>query len=167
MSDSVDSMRAAADQQEAGYASFVQRTGPLLRRALVARYGVETGVEATDEALLLAWRDWARLAEMDNPVGYLYRAGQSAARPSMRWRSRTVPLDFPAEPADPQSPDNIDLFDALSRLNTNQRVAVVLVKSHGHTYAEAAQALGISEAAVGNHVRRGLRALRTQLGEDQ
>lgn len=166
MSDSVDSM-LVAEHEEAGYTSFVEHSGPLLRRALVARYGVEVGVEATNEALLLAWREWTHVAGMDNPVGYLYRVGQSAARPSMRWRSRTVPLDFPTEPANSQSPDNIDLFDALGRLNANQRVAVVLVKSHGHTYAEAAEALGISEAAVGNHVRRGLRALRTQLGEDQ
>lgn len=166
MSDSVDSVVVAADE-EADYALFVRDSGQLLRRALVARYGVDVGVEATNDALLVAWREWADVSQMDNPVGYLYRAGQSAARPSMRWRSRTAPLDFPAEPAGPQPPDSIDLFDALRRLNASQRVAVVLVKSHGHTYAEVAEALGISEAAVGNHVRRGLRALRTQLGEDQ
>lgn len=164
MSDSVDSALLAADE-EADYASFVQQRGPLLRRALVARYGVEVGVDATNEALARAWREWAEVARMDNPVGYLFRVGQSAARPSVRWRSRTAPLDFPDEPAEHQMADHVDLFAALNRLTTNQRVAVVLVKSHGHTYAEAAEALGITEAAVGNHVRRGLRALRKQLGE--
>lgn len=164
MSDSVDSVVVDADE-DARYASFVRHRGALLRRALVARYGVEVGVEATNDALLVAWREWADVAGMDNPVGYLFRAGQSAARPTVRWRNRTVPLDFPDEPAEHRMADHVDLFDALSRLNPSQRVAVVLVKSHGHTYAEAAEALGVSEAAVGNHVRRGLRALRRQLGE--
>ncbi len=164
MSDSVDSILVAADE-EAAYTSFVERSGPLLRRALVARYGVEVGVEATNEAFLLAWRDWSRIAGMDNPVGYLFRAGQSAARPSLRWSSRTVPSDFPEEAVEHHADDRMDLFTALCKLDAKQRVAVVLVKSHGHSYAEAAEALCVSEAAVGNYVRRGLRILRKHLGE--
>lgn len=164
MSDSVDSTLVAG-HEEPGYTSFVEHSGPLLRRALVARYGVEVGVEATNEALLVAWREWTRVAGMDNPVGYLFRAGQSAARPSVRWSRRTVRSGFPDEPVEHHAEDRMDLFAALSKLDAKQRVAVVLVKSHGHTYAEAAKALRVSEAAVGNYVRRGLSALRRHLGE--
>lgn len=147
------------------FASFVRERGPLLRRALVARYGVDIGLDATDEALLKAWRNWSQVSEMTNPVGYLFRVGQSAARPHLRWRSRKASLNFPPEGLHDNTKDRTDLFDALRRLNNDQRVAVILVKAHGHTYAEAAEALGVTKAALGNYLRRGLQALRDQLGE--
>lgn len=165
MTDSIGCVLVRRDAEDA-YTSFVRVHGPLLRRALVARYGVEVGRDAAADALLRAWEDWSKVSAMANPVGYLYRVGQSAARPSVRWRLRTRPLDFPREVAGEDGSVHTDLFDALGRLPTRQRVAVILVKSHGHTYAEAAEALGVSEAAVGNHVRRGIKSLRRHLGED-
>lgn len=57
-----------------------------------------------------------------------------------------------------------ELFEALSRLKDAQRVAVVLVHCYAHSYREVADLLGIGEAAVTNHVHRGLRRLRSLLG---
>jgi DNA-directed RNA polymerase specialized sigma24 family protein len=43
-------------------------------------------------------------------------------------------------------------------------VAVVLVHCFGYRYREVAELLGVSEAAVTNHVHRGLARLRSMLG---
>src|ERR1700755_2408276 len=71
------------------FEAFTQRCGPDLRRVLVARYGVEVGVEAAADALAYAWERWDRVGAMANPTGYLVRVGQSAAR---RYRRRPVVL---------------------------------------------------------------------------
>jgi DNA-directed RNA polymerase specialized sigma24 family protein len=142
------------------FEAFVVNRAPDLRRALTARYGVEVGAEVTADVLALAWERWAAIAVMANPVGYLFRAGQSAAR---RYRHRPIqltvlPLHEPPE-FDPR------LLRTLARLSDRQRVAVVLVCIYDWTYPATAQVLGISESAVRTHVRRGLTALRRELGE--
>lgn len=148
--------RATAEQFEA----FVAHRGPDLRRALTARYGVEVGAEVTADVLALAWERWSAIAVMANPVGYLFRAGQSAAR---RYRHRPIQLMV----APLQEPPEFDprLARMLERLSDRQRVAVVLVCIYDWTYPTTAGVLGISESAVRTHVRRGLAALRGELGE--
>jgi RNA polymerase sigma-70 factor (ECF subfamily) len=141
---------------------FVSTEGARLRRAVIARFGVDVGGEITADALAHAWAHWDELRAMANPTGYLYRVAQSAARRHVRWSQRRV--SFPRERG--IAPDQPDLFDALARLSDAQRVAVVLVHAHGYSYAETAEVLGVSVAAVTNHVHRGLRRLRSLLEED-
>src|SRR5438876_10648131 len=78
--------------------TFARRCGPDVRRVLVARYGLEVGVEATADALAYAWERWERVAAMDNPTGYLVRVGQSAAR---RYRRRPVVMPDRTAHAEP------------------------------------------------------------------
>ena len=42
-------------------------------------------------------------------------------------------------------------------------MAVLLVHGYGFSYREVAEVLDVSEAAVTNHVHRGLRKLRSRL----
>jgi DNA-directed RNA polymerase specialized sigma24 family protein len=143
------------------FEEFVRTIGERVRRALVAFYGVEIGTEAAAEAMRVAWERWPDVSSMDNPGGYLFRVGQSQARPNVRWaRHRTT---FPSTATAATQPDYtelIDLFAALTRLRPIQRAALVLVRCHGLTYGEAATVLGINESAVTNHVHRGTRRLR-------
>ena len=44
--------------------------------------------EAAADAMAYAWRHWDTLASMANPVGYLYRVGQTSIRTQTRWRRR-------------------------------------------------------------------------------
>ncbi len=102
---------------------------------------------------------------MSNPAGYLYRVGQSAAKVYTRWRRR--PPFIAGEPVhDAEVRFDAELFDALAHLNVNQRVAVLMVHGYGASYADVAELLNISVAAVTNHVHRGLNRLRNQLRED-
>lgn len=158
-----DTTEATADTtyDVLGYERFVSERRRELERALVARYGVEIGLDAAAEALAYAWEDWTRVSAMDRPVGYLYRVGQSHARRRHRWR-RTVAL-----PAETRPPDDATtrLEDALLQLKDDQRVAVILVHSHGYSYEEAADLLGIKVSTIRNHLHRGLTRLRRLLEE--
>jgi DNA-directed RNA polymerase specialized sigma24 family protein len=55
----------------------------------------------------------------------------------------------------------------LGGLNHEQRVSVLLVHGYGYSYGDVAEVLGVSVAAVTNHVHRGLVALRKELGGRQ
>lgn len=140
---------------------FLDSTRPRLERALVARYGVDDGVEAADETVAYAVEHWPRISSMANPAGYLFRVGQSyGSRLHSRWRRSDLLVDQSATMDGDVDPD---LQMALMKLKPDERVAVVLVHSHGHSYAEVAEVLGVPVTTVANHLNRGLARLRTLL----
>lgn len=142
-------------------AALLEHVGPMVRRALLARYGAEAGGEAAAEAIAWGWEHGELLQQIANPAGYLYRVGQSAAK---RARRRTTRASFPVEPVwqdAPQLPG--DVFDALCKLRTDQRVAVLMVHGYGFSYAETAGVMGVTEDSVRNHVHRAMRRLRADL----
>lgn len=134
-----------------------------LQRALVVRFGIDVGTEAHADAMAYAVEHADRLAAMGNPVGYLYRVGQTSAQRMHRWR-RTFPLT--AEPVVTHGAFVPELQPALEALRHGHRVAVVLVHGYSFSYAEVADVLGVPESTVRNYVRRGLVALRRAIGEE-
>ncbi|MEL6984765.1 MAG: hypothetical protein AAFO29_20220, partial [Actinomycetota bacterium] len=68
----------------ADYVAFFDAGERQLRLALTGAFGVEVGRDAAAEALTWAWQNWDRVQGMDNPMGYLYRVGRSAALRSVR-----------------------------------------------------------------------------------
>lgn len=140
---------------------LVSSLAPRVRRALVARYGVDVGADAAAEAVAWGVEHPDRLAAMANPAGYLYRVGQSAAR--RLHRANRGRVSFPREQAVDASDLSGDVFAELARLRHEQRVAVLLVHGYRFTYREVAELLDTTEAAVTNHVHRGLAKLRHRL----
>ena len=134
-----------------------------VRRALVAAYGLEVGTEAASDATAWAWEHRQELSAMKNPAGYVFRVGQSASR-----RYRRPAVRFPPAPPDREGDDEVDprLPAALATLSPRQRGAVLLVHAHGYDLATAAQVLGCSVSSLRNHTARGLRHLRSQLGDE-
>lgn len=101
------------------------------------------------------------MAAMENPVGYLYRVGQTSVRSNVRRRRRAVlPVE---EPGYAMPEPNPGLQVALAHLTDDQRVAVLLVHAHGYSYAEAASLLDISVSTLRNHIHRGMNRLRKHL----
>lgn len=147
------------------FEQFAATVGVRVRRALVATYGLDIGTEAAADAMALAWERWSSIEAMDNPAGYLYRVGQTKARPHLRWRHRGGVFALPAADA-AIAEDVLDAFDALRNLKPAERAAVLLTKSYGFSYREVAELLGVSVDAVTNHVHRGLRRLRERLGHE-
>ena len=145
----------AGDESE-GFEEFVRAVEPRLRRALIGCRGVDVAQEAVAEALAYAWEHWTEVRTLDNPAGYLFRVGQSRSRRHGKPRLPSPEtLRIPeVEPA---------LIPALLALPDRQRSAVWLVHACGWTYAEVAEALGVSPSAVGTHVSRALERLRRNL----
>ena len=114
------------------------------------------------DALSWAWENWDRLAPMANPVGYLFRVGQTAARrqlavrPTVGWRAELC-VDLPEVTP--------ELIPALGRLSEQQRAAVVLVSAYGVPQREAAEVLNISISTLREHLARGMQRLRAELEE--
>ncbi len=140
--------------------AFVARHEPRLRRALVAAFGPDHGPDASASALAWAWENWERMRDMDNAVGYLYRVGQSSQR------AKRLPVVFPEPPSEAPRVEP-GLLPSLAGLTHHQRVAVVLVYAYGYQLAEAAEVLEVLEVSVStlrNHLQRGLKQLRQDLG---
>jgi DNA-directed RNA polymerase specialized sigma24 family protein len=149
--------------EPADFEAFVLDTEPPLRRALIAAYGYEDGREAAAEALAFAWEHWARVREMPNAVGYLFRVAQSSAARGRRWRRPAPLLAFPPGTEHQFEPG---LPAALAALSERQRIAVVLVHGFGYTLREVGDLTGTKVTTVQNHLERGLRRLRERLGVD-
>ncbi len=144
------------------FESFAAEHGPRLRAGLVSAYGPDAGLEAAAEALAYGFEHWHRLSEMENPSGYLYRVGQTAAR-----RERRPPPALPA-PEPTATPDfDPGLVPALNDLSELQRTCVLLVHAFGWTRVEAAELLDIDESSVRTHIRRGMKKLHGALEEKQ
>lgn len=160
---------------EGAFAAFLADAEPRLRRALVAAYGPGPGREATADALAWAWEHWERVEGLANPVGYLYRVGQTAARRGRRAQHRWSPVGPPPPGGSPEPVDGRPapgpaapwvepgLPAALDGLSEGQRVAVVLCHGFQWTQREVADLLGVAPTTVQNHVERGLAKLRAAL----
>ena len=113
--------------------------------------------DAVAEALAYGWEHWDDVSSMINPVGYLFRVGQSKTR---RRRRPVLPV-----PENAQLPD-VDpaLADALMRLPVTQRTAVWLAHGCGWPHSEIASVLDVSPSTVSTHVNRALTRLRTEIG---
>jgi DNA-directed RNA polymerase specialized sigma24 family protein len=139
------------------FTAFMAEAEPRLRRALVARHGMQRGRDATLDAMVYAWRHWERVSAMDNPVGYLYRVGSSSVKPS-----KALPLLAPVN--DHREPwIEPGLEASLDMLSGSQRVAVVLRHSFDWTHDEIAELLDVSVRTVRSHLERGMSKLRSGL----
>jgi RNA polymerase sigma-70 factor (ECF subfamily) len=139
------------------YEQFAAEMRPRLIRALIGNWGIDQAADATSCALLYALENWERIRSMENPGGYLYRVAQSSRRPRLEPRLPPPP-DVGLPEIEP------GLIPALMKLPATQRTAVWLVHACDWQYSEVAVAMGTSRSMVGNHVSRGLTALRRSLG---
>lgn len=140
------------------YEDFVADSGPRLRAGLVAAYGPEAGIEAASDALAWGWEHWDRLAAMENPAGYLYRVGQTAAR-----RGRRPQGFMPMPPANTMPDIEPGLAAALEQLTEQQRVVVVLVHGFDWSQAEVAELLDVTPSTVHATLARALAHLKRHL----
>jgi RNA polymerase sigma factor (sigma-70 family) len=140
------------------FSLFVAEVEPTLSRALTGTYGREVGEEATRDALVYAWENWERISQMDNPIGFLFRVGQSKSR-----RYRRKPVALPVVRPDELPHIEPDLPKALEELSERQRASLLLIHVEGLTEREAAKAMGVSRVTVRRHADRALRKLREYL----
>lgn len=143
-----------------GFAEFFVATEPRMRQALVATYGPVDGREATVDALSWAWEHFDRVVEMEHPLGYLFRVGQTAVR---RFGGRLLPVESLVDRFAHLPEISPELLPALGRLPEQQRTVVVLVHAFGWTQADVAALLEVSPSTVHQYLSRAVDRLRSEL----
>ena len=98
---------------------------------------------------------------MDNPVGYLYRVGQSASRACTR--PRPIPFERHQPIAGEVLVIGPELSAAINRLPVQQRTVVMLVHAFGWTQRDVAELLDISRSTVREHLDRAVTRLNHDL----
>ena len=144
------------------FTEFVEDCELRLRQALMASYGPDAGRDAAAEALAYGWEHWERVSVMDNPVGYLYRVGQSKGSKITRRRRPAFPLI--ATGAMPWVEPGLPA--AMGRLPHKQRQVVFLLHAYDWSLSEVAELLGVSKATVQSYSDRAMRRLRRSLKVD-
>jgi DNA-directed RNA polymerase specialized sigma24 family protein len=148
------------DDSDSDFRAFVSEAEPRLRGGLVAGFGIQIGEQATADAIAYGWEHWARVHGMENPIGYLFRVGQTAGQRSLRTPGRGMSMPEPNTPpmVEPALPA------AIATLSDNQRISTLLVHGAGWTLTEVAALLSVRPGTVAKHAERGLDKLRRTLG---
>src|SRR5919201_2938104 len=122
--------------------------------------------DVTQTTFLNAYRAMQRGEQPLKPQNWLIKIAHNAARSRYQRASRRVkevPLEDHIEQLpmpEEDKPDVEAVLEALGRLPLNQRAALVMRELEGRTYAEIADTLGVSVAAVETLIFRARRALR-------
>jgi RNA polymerase sigma-70 factor (ECF subfamily) len=131
---------------------------------------LELAHDATQDALVRAWRDLPGLREPDRFDAWLHRLTVNACLDLLRRRRRRATeiqiedLDL-AGPSDPAAgiADRDALDQALARLDVDARAVVVLHYYLGLPISEVAVALGIPAGTVKSRLNRSLTSMRTEI----
>jgi len=129
--------------------------------------------DATQEALLGAWRDLPSLRDPDRFDAWLTRlvvhAAYVQARTERRWTAR-IRLIVPAQEAAPDPARSIVERDGLDRgfrlLTPEQRAVLVLHHGMGYPLVEIADLLGIPAGTARSRLHHATRRMKTSLEAD-
>jgi RNA polymerase sigma-70 factor (ECF subfamily) len=124
--------------------------------------------EIMQDAFLRLWERWDRVAEIDDPSGYLFRTAMNVFR--NRYRRAAVALRktisiAPTEDALATVEDRDVVVRALRDLTPDQRAAVVLTGYVGLTSEEAGAVLGMRASTVRTLATRARAAIREKAGD--
>lgn len=129
--------------------------------------------DATQEALVVAWRDLSALRDPDRFDAWLRRllvrvCYREADRGRRRWAIETEIREAPTVGADPalELAHRDELERGFRRLDLDQRTVIVLHYYLGLSLDEAAETLGVPPGTVRSRLHRATRVLRAALDAD-
>jgi RNA polymerase sigma-70 factor (ECF subfamily) len=133
----------------------------------------ELAEDATQDALVRAWRDLPSLRDVERFDAWLYRLAvrscADVARHRRRWRAELAVLT--TEPAEPdrtaELADRDQLERGLRRLNDGQRTMLVLHFYLGLSPSEAADSLGIPVGTAKSRLHYAIEALQAAIAADE
>jgi RNA polymerase sigma-70 factor (ECF subfamily) len=125
--------------------------------------------ELAQEAFLKVWERWDRVADMEAPVGYLYRTAMNL----FRKRYRRAVLALRKTVSEELRKDEFSAVEdrsvvsrALVELSPRQRAALVLTELIGFSSEEAGQMLGVSPSTVRALASQGRAAMKRHVEVD-
>ncbi|MFL5726640.1 MAG: RNA polymerase sigma factor [Chloroflexota bacterium] len=133
----------------------------------------ELAEDATQEALVRAWRDLPNLRDVERFDAWLYRlivhACADVGRHRRRWRAEITVLPYEPAEADRTSElaDRDQLERGLRRLNDTQRTILSLNYYVGLSAGEMAEALEIPVGTVRSRLHYAVEALRAAIAADE
>ena len=129
--------------------------------------------DATQQALLDAWRNLPRLRDPDRFEAWVYRLLVNACHAEARRERRQggnlrlLPHDEPAVSDSTSRIANQEQLDhAFRRLSVEHRTVVVLVIYLGQTHAEAAETMGTPVGTARSRLHYALQSMRAALDAD-
>jgi len=133
----------------------------------------ELAEDATQEALIRAWRDLPTLRDVERFDAWLYRlivrACADVGRHRRRWRAEITIL--PTEPAEPdrasELADRDELEQALRRLTDAQRTVLILHFYVGLSPSETASVLDVPAGTAKSRLHYAIEALRAAIAADE
>ena len=160
---------------------LIQRSA--LKRFLAARLGAEAEAEDLVQELYFRLVRAVIVADVENPVAYLYKMAFNLARDHRRERQRTHARDGqwvdstrvmvgaepiadlpPADTAYEAKQDLARIVAALEDLSPQCRRVFMMHKFEGLSHAEIAARAGISRSTVEKHMGTGIKHLLKRLG---
>jgi len=170
-------IRRAQEGDVDAFAELVERHAPELHRLAAAIVGPDDAADATQEALISAWRQLPKLHSRDSFHPWLRAILVNRCRNVLRGRSRRLSpgvLDFDrrSEPADPGPPMDARLTEqdsldaAFEILSPDQRALLSLHYTMDLSIRESAEALGIPTGTAKSRLNGALEALRAALSPE-
>jgi RNA polymerase sigma-70 factor (ECF subfamily) len=150
--------------------AFYRDCRPRVVRAMVLTLNdQDLAVDATDEAMARAFRDWATVSAHDNPSGWVYRVALNWARNRLRRRGREVSADRVADCVSVSAAPGMDpvLDEAVRALSLKLRSVIVLRYYLDWSTEQVASALGVPKGTVKSRLHRALQQLSTALEHEQ
>jgi RNA polymerase sigma-70 factor (ECF subfamily) len=145
------------------YASTVQRLFTALCLVTGNRHEAE---EIAQESFLRVFERWDRVAEFDDPTGYLFRVSMNVFRGRARRAALAVRRALFLAPKATDDLAAVETRDAVVRLlrglDVKQRAAVVLTAIFDYRPEEAGEMLGIGASSVRSLTSRARAVMRLQ-----
>ncbi len=154
-------LQAGDEEFEAAYPELFRRAASMAFRLLGSREAAE---DVAAEALARAYARWPKVGPLPYRDGWVLRVATNLALDAARRRPPPVTATEPVDPSDAATL-RLALHAALRSLSSRQRQAVVLRFLCGLSEAETADALGTSVGTAHTHIHRGLRVMRSRLGD--
>jgi RNA polymerase sigma-70 factor, ECF subfamily len=147
---------------------FADCHGSLVGQAYLLTGDLQEAQDLAQEALVQAWRNWAKVRDYDDPAGWARRVLHNFAISGWRRAAlRRRALDGRVATAPAPSEARLELLDALGRLPVNQRKAVVLHDVVGLSAEEISTEMNARASTVRTWLHRGHRRLKEEIGHDR
>ena len=152
------------------FEEFFENERPRLFRALLLITHDSTEAEdLMQEAFVRVWERWDRVAQIEDPVGYLFRTAmnlhRSALRRALTAAKRSLRLLPVPDPFD-EVADRDEALRSLALLTPRQRAAVVVTELLGYSSEEASAILGVRPGTVRTLTSQARAALLTRKEPD-
>ena len=124
--------------------------------------------DAVQEALYRAWNRWDKVSVLEDPEGWIRRVAFNEATSNWRKLRRLVAVgesDLQYVQAPEVAPQDLDLLDALRKISTRQREAIVLFYLVGLPLEGVAAEMAVKLGTAKSLVSRGRQALHRIMTE--